>query len=87
MEQLLLKPEEASRVLAIGRSKVYELLASGALESIAIGRSRRIPAEALRRWVDRQREARPEPAPAEEYGAREQKRVSDARPSGNRSAA
>ena len=57
MDQSLLKPEEAFRVLAIGRSKVYELLATGALESIAIGRSRRIPAEALRRWVALQREA------------------------------
>lgn len=61
MEQLLLKPEEASRVLAIGRSKIYELLATGALESIAVGRSRRIPAEALRRWVDRQRAAQGAP--------------------------
>ena len=87
MEQLLLKPEEASRVLAIGRSKVYELMASGALESIAIGRSRRIPAEALRRWVDRQREPRPEPAQSDEGGAREQKRASEAPASGNRPAA
>lgn len=56
MEQLLLKPEEASRVLGLGRSKIYQLLATGAIESIAVGRSRRIPADALRRWVDRQRE-------------------------------
>ena len=54
MEQVLLKPEEAARALSLGRSKVYELLASGSLESITIGKSRRIPADALRRWVDRQ---------------------------------
>lgn len=49
--RLLLRPEEAARVLAIGRSKLYELLASGDLESVCIGSSRRIPADALRRFV------------------------------------
>lgn len=47
MEKLLLTPEEAARTLAIGRSKVYELMAGGGLRSVKIGKSRRVPASAL----------------------------------------
>ena len=53
MEKLLLTPEEAARVLSIGRSKLYQLLAVGALDSIRIGGSRRIPADAVTRFVER----------------------------------
>jgi excisionase family DNA binding protein len=51
MEPLLYRVEDAARVLGIGRSKTYQLIASGALPSITVGKSRRIPAESLRRWV------------------------------------
>ena len=54
MEQLLLRPIEAAEVLGIGRSKIYELIAAGHVPSIRIGGSQRIPAEALRRWIDSQ---------------------------------
>jgi excisionase family DNA binding protein len=40
--KLLLTVTEASQVLAISRSKLYELLNSGYLPSVHIGRSRRI---------------------------------------------
>jgi excisionase family DNA binding protein len=40
--KLLLTLTEASEVLAISRSKLYELLNSGLLPSVHIGRSRRI---------------------------------------------
>ncbi|MBO2531093.1 MAG: hypothetical protein CW348_14800 [Thermobifida sp.] len=39
--RLLLTVPEAARVLAISRSKLYELLASGAVRSLRIGGSRR----------------------------------------------
>lgn len=52
MEQLLLTPREAAERLAIGRSKLYELLADGALESVHIGSSRRIPVGALADFVN-----------------------------------
>ncbi|NNN01417.1 MAG: helix-turn-helix domain-containing protein [Acidimicrobiaceae bacterium] len=42
MRKLLLTVPEVGRVLAISRSKVYELLESGSLASVYIGRSRRI---------------------------------------------
>lgn len=53
MEKLLLTPDDAAHVLSIGRSKLYELLATGALRSVRIGTSRRIPLEALAAYVAR----------------------------------
>ncbi len=55
MEKMLLKPGEVIEILGIGRSRVYEMLACGELPSLRIGRSIRIPASALQKWVnDRQ---------------------------------
>ena len=49
--QLLLTPEQAAQRLALGRTRVYALLRGGAIESVKIGRSRRIPFRALERYV------------------------------------
>ena len=54
MEKLLLRPVEAAEAIGIGRSKVYELLASGELPSIRVGASVRVPLDALRAWIVRQ---------------------------------
>ena len=51
-DDLLLTPEEAARALRVGRNKVYELIASGELPSVKLGRCRRIPVDALRQFVD-----------------------------------
>jgi excisionase family DNA binding protein len=51
MDKLLLTADEAAQVLGIGRSKVYELLASRQLGSVKIGSCRRIPADALQAYV------------------------------------
>jgi excisionase family DNA binding protein len=51
MDKLLLTPVEAARALGIGRSKVYELLSSGALDSVRIGTCRRVPADALHSFL------------------------------------
>jgi len=53
-DKLLLRPAEVGETLGVGRSKVYELIASGKLPSIRIGASVRVPVAALRNWVDRQ---------------------------------
>ena len=53
MEKLLLSPEEAAEVLGVGRSTVYDLMRMRLLPSVKIGRSRRVPAEALRQYVSR----------------------------------
>lgn len=51
MDRVLLTPVETARALGIGRSKVYELMASGELASVRIGRCRRVPCEALAELV------------------------------------
>ncbi|MEV0228013.1 helix-turn-helix domain-containing protein [Nonomuraea sp. NPDC050786] len=51
LSPLLLRPEEAADYLGIGRTKVYELIRSGALRSVRIGSLRRIPATALTDFV------------------------------------
>jgi excisionase family DNA binding protein len=50
--KLLLTVTEASQVLAISRSKLYELLNSGHLPSVHIGRSRRIRMTDLEEFVN-----------------------------------
>lgn len=57
MDKLLLTPAEAASALGIGRSKLYELLSSGQLASVRIGACRRVPADALRAFLDSLREA------------------------------
>lgn len=56
----LLRPEEAAEALGIGRAKTYELITSGQIRSIQIGRSRRIPITAVEEFV-RDREAAASP--------------------------
>jgi len=53
MTRLLLTVPEAAEALAISRSKLYQLLASGAIASIRIDGSRRIPLTALEEYVTR----------------------------------
>jgi excisionase family DNA binding protein len=48
---LLLSPTEAYQQLGVSRSKLWELLASGELPSVKIGRSRRIKRDALLAYV------------------------------------
>lgn len=54
MEKLLLRPMECAELLGIGRSRTYDLLATGELKSIRLGRSIRVPVAALREWVENQ---------------------------------
>jgi excisionase family DNA binding protein len=49
----LFSPEETARALNVGRTTVFQLLAQGALPSVRIGKLRRIPARAVRDYVDR----------------------------------
>ena len=58
MDKLLLTPTEAANTLGIGRSKVYELLKNGQLQSVHIGACRRVPTEALNTFLEQLRTAR-----------------------------
>ncbi|MFG2642363.1 helix-turn-helix domain-containing protein [Streptomyces sp. NPDC048370] len=53
--ELLTVPEVMER-LKLGRSTVYDLIRSRRLVSITIGRSRRVPADAIRDFIDNQLE-------------------------------
>jgi excisionase family DNA binding protein len=50
-EPLLLRPVEAARLLGIGRSKLFEMLARNELPVVRIGRCVRIPSRQLADWV------------------------------------
>lgn len=56
-EPLLLRVEEAARMLSLSRTTVYLLLESGQLPSIKCGTARRIPRTALDEWIARQLES------------------------------
>ena len=51
MNKLLYDVNEASIMTSLGRSKLYELMATGEVESVKVGKRRLIPAEALERFV------------------------------------
>ncbi|HEX2173073.1 MAG TPA: helix-turn-helix domain-containing protein [Dehalococcoidia bacterium] len=57
-DPLLLTPEEAAKVLRVGRTTVYALMKAGELHPVHIGRSCRISRAELDRYV-RQLEAPP----------------------------
>jgi excisionase family DNA binding protein len=54
-EKLLHSPEEAAQLLGVGRSQMFELIARGEVESVKIGRLRKIPRDAIDRYVGRLR--------------------------------
>jgi len=52
---LVLTIEEAAQRLGIGRTLMYALVSSGEVESVTIGRLRRIPADCIAEYVNRLR--------------------------------
>ncbi|KKN75243.1 hypothetical protein LCGC14_0382420 [marine sediment metagenome] len=55
-DPMLLTVKEAARRLSLARSTVYQLVVAGQIESITIGRARRIPLDALTAYIDRLRQ-------------------------------
>ena len=51
--KLLLSVEEAAELLGVSRSTLYDLLRTRAIDSVRIGRCRRIAVDALRAYIDR----------------------------------
>lgn len=52
MTKLLLTVPEAAAALGISRSKLYELIKAGAIASLRIDGSRRIPHRSLTAYID-----------------------------------
>jgi excisionase family DNA binding protein len=51
----LITIKQAARILNLGRSTVYELIAEGQLEVVHIGRSARVPTDAITALINRLR--------------------------------
>ena len=56
-DKLLVTVDEAARRLSLGRTTVYTLLVRGDIESVKVGRARRVPVRALTRFVQGQLDA------------------------------
>lgn len=52
MQKLLCDVTEAANVLGVGRSKAFELLNEGALQSVKIGRRRLVCVASITAYVD-----------------------------------
>jgi len=52
MDQQLFRIEEAARILSLGRTKTYELITSGELQSVHIGRAIRVSSTALTDYIN-----------------------------------
>jgi excisionase family DNA binding protein len=49
---LLLRAEEVAELLGLGRTKVYEMMASAQLPVVRIGTAVRVPRQKLIEWID-----------------------------------
>ncbi len=49
---MLLTVRDVEAELQLGPTRTYELLRSGSLPVVRVGRAVRVPRDALRRWVD-----------------------------------
>lgn len=49
---MLFTVEQVAQILGIGRSTVFQLIKAEKIESIRLGRSRRIPIDAMQNYVD-----------------------------------
>lgn len=51
----ILKPQEAAKLMRIGKNKIYEVAATNGFPKLLIGeRHFLIPKEALRQWIEKQ---------------------------------
>ncbi|MGO4956770.1 helix-turn-helix domain-containing protein [Luteococcus sp. Sow4_B9] len=57
MEKLMVTVAEVAQMLGVCRNRVYELIYSGQLASVKMGRSRRIAVDELKRFVAASTEA------------------------------
>jgi excisionase family DNA binding protein len=56
--KLLLTVESAAEMLGVSRSVLYQMIGSEEIESVKIGRSRRIPVIAVENFVEQLRKGR-----------------------------
>ncbi len=54
MEPFAVDVNETGRLIGAKKSKVWQMIAAGDLPSFKVGRSRRVPVAAIRRWIAEQ---------------------------------
>jgi excisionase family DNA binding protein len=54
VEPICVRVNDAARMIGIGRTKLYELIATGELETVKIGKATRITTASLHALVERQ---------------------------------
>jgi excisionase family DNA binding protein len=52
MEKMLVTVQEAAAAISLSPAKVFQLIAEGQLQSLKIGKSRRIRVDELNRFID-----------------------------------
>lgn len=55
VEPLCVRVNDAARMIGVGRTKLYELISIGELETIKIGKATRITTASLHKLVERHR--------------------------------
>lgn len=56
-EPICVRVNDAARMIGVGRTKLYELIAAGEVETVKLGKSTRITTASLHDLIKRQREA------------------------------
>lgn len=54
VEPICVKINDAARMIGVGRTKLYELIAAGEVDAIKLGKSTRVTTESLRELIKRQ---------------------------------
>ena len=54
VEPICVRINDAARIIGVGRTKLYELISSGELETVKIGKATRVTTASLRDLVRRQ---------------------------------
>ena len=55
VEPICVRINDAARMIGVGRTKLYELISSGELETVKIGKATRVTTASLHGLIDRQR--------------------------------
>lgn len=56
-EPICIRVNDAARMIGVGRTKLYELIAAGEVETVKLGKGTRITTASLHDLIRRQREA------------------------------
>ena len=55
VEPICVRTDDAARMIGVGRTKLYELISSGELETVKIGKATRVTTASLHELVRRQK--------------------------------